>query len=129
MKAIMKIESRLAIFSMLFPCICFAGQPLALQCQAGDLSLLKNVHLQNYNVMYSYEDQTDRMNVRFDMWPEFWFSVEHLNPKYSSLFEMAKLARLTGEEIDVCVNTKGGYLVGLEWSRGPGGATQDLQKK
>lgn len=90
----------------------FAGESLRSSCSANSQgTLLKNVKIQNYN----YNTTLSNFNLQTSISPGKWFSSRHDNGA-TIMYDMAKTARLTGERVDICINTNGNYLLGIEWT-------------
>lgn len=56
----------------------------------------------------------NEFNVRTSESTTAWYHVVKDNTSF--IYDITKTARLTGEKVDMCVNTNGKYLLGLEWS-------------
>ncbi|WP_146181741.1 hypothetical protein [Aeromonas sp. HMWF014] len=107
----MKKATYSILFSTLFfTTSSFAGQGLADACRK--YTLLQNVTIQNYN----YNTISSEFNIRTSKSTMNWYGVKADN-NAGMLYDIAKTARLTGASVDVCVNTNGNFLLGLEWTK------------
>lgn len=95
-----------------------AGVSLKDACERGSqLTLLTSQTVANYNFAPLLDEKMDMFDVRFGG-STHWYSIAVGNPNYESLKEVVKIARITGEQIDACVNQNGDWLIGLEWTVG-----------
>ncbi|MGL4356844.1 MAG: hypothetical protein ACRCTP_23950 [Aeromonas popoffii] len=109
----MKKATYSILFSTLFfTTSSFAGQSLVDACRNYGGTLHQNVTIQNYN----YSNISGEFNIRTSKSTTNWYGVKADN-NAGMLYDIAKTARLTGASVDVCVNTNGNYLLGLEWTK------------
>jgi len=92
----------------------FAGESLNDTCSKYDGTILKQVTIQNYGC----NTTTEHLNIRTSQSKTTWYGMDASSKVHHAgmMYDMAKTARLTGEEVDVCINPNEGYLLGVEWA-------------
>lgn len=102
----------LALLGVSFCGSALAGTDLKKACSSlNDTEFKQNVLIQNYNVNSIHS----LLNVRLSDSKDRWYSIRYDNPVFNNLYDITKVARITGEKVDVCVG-KNGYLLGIEWA-------------
>lgn len=108
----MNTASHFILFlTVFFTASSFAGESLAKTCydyESGTSD--SNLKVLNYNF------NTIDSSLNIYMSNGSWYSVKASN-NASHLYDIAKTARLTGVEVDICYDSNGRHLLGIEWTK------------
>ncbi|WP_429180102.1 hypothetical protein [Aeromonas salmonicida] len=76
-------------------------------------TFIKNVSVQLYNI----NGKSDKLFIRTSNSHTDWYQVSLDRPSGKYLYDMAKTARLTGELVNICINSDDdNWLIGMSWA-------------